>query len=505
MAKSRVSISISLLLLSLWLVSFLAFARAEESGDGDEAIVEESAVLALDVSNFSDVVAQHSFIVVEFYAPWCGHCKRLAPEYEKAASVLSKQDPPIVLAKVDANEEKNKELANKYEVQGFPTIKIIRNQGNDVQEYNGPREADGIVNYLKKQVGPASTEIKSKEDAGNLINEKTIFVVGVFPEYSGNEFENFMAVAEKLRTDYDFGHTLDAKFLPRGDLTVKGPLVRLFKPFDELFVDLQDFDVDAIKNFIEAATMPMVVTFDNDPSNHPYLIKFFTTTTTKAMLFLNFGDETFETFKSKIQEAAELYKGKNISFLIGDRDASRGALQFFGLKEDQVPVIVIQENDGQKYLKPNLEPIEIVSWLKEYKDGTLTPFRKSEPIPEDNNGPVKVVVADSFHDVVFNSGKNVLLDFYAPWCEHCEELEPILEEVAVSFKNDNDVIIAKMDATANDVPKDFNLQSYPTLYFNSASGKLLSYDGTKTAEAIIDFVQKNKDTTTPSESIKDEL
>lgn len=46
-------------------------------------------------------------------------------------------------------------------------------------------------------------------------------------------------MAERLRADYDFGHTLDAKLLPRGDSSVSGPVVRLFKPFDELFVDFQ--------------------------------------------------------------------------------------------------------------------------------------------------------------------------------------------------------------------------------------------------------------------------
>jgi len=63
--------------------------------------------------------------------------------------------------------------------------------------------------------------------------------VGVFPEFSGQEFENFLAVAEKLRSDYEFSHVLDAKLLPRGDSSVKGPIVRLFKPFDELIVDFQ--------------------------------------------------------------------------------------------------------------------------------------------------------------------------------------------------------------------------------------------------------------------------
>ncbi|KAJ0983988.1 hypothetical protein J5N97_002344 [Dioscorea zingiberensis] len=206
---------------------------------------------------------------------WCGHCKTLAPEYEKAATILSKHEPPVILAKVDANEEANKELASKYEVKACPTIKILRNKGKSIQDYKGPPEADGIVEYLKKQVGPASFEIKSSDDASKLIDGKKVFIVGVFPEFSGKEYENFMDVAEKLLSDYDFGHTSDAKLLPHGDSAVKHPKVRLFKPFDELLVDTQDFQVDALERFIEVSSVPVVTLFNKDPSNHPYVIKFF--------------------------------------------------------------------------------------------------------------------------------------------------------------------------------------------------------------------------------------
>lgn len=98
-------------------------------------------------------------------------------QYEKAASILHSHDPPIVLAKIDANEEVNKDLATQYEIKGFPTLKILRNGGKSIQEYKGPREADGIVEYLKKQSGPASSEIKSREDASSFIGDKKIFIV----------------------------------------------------------------------------------------------------------------------------------------------------------------------------------------------------------------------------------------------------------------------------------------------------------------------------------------
>ncbi|KAL7141911.1 hypothetical protein ABFS83_08G086500 [Erythranthe nasuta] len=467
------------------------------------AAEEVEKVLTLDHSNFSDTVSKHSFIVVEFYAPWCGHCKALAPEYEKAAAALSSHEPAIVLAKVDANEEVNRDLATQFEIQGFPTIKILRNGGKIIQDYKGPREADGIVEYLKKQVGPPSAEIKSAEDAASLIDDKKIFIVGIFPKFSGEEYENFTALADKLRSDYEFGHTLDAKLISRGE-SVSKPTVRLLKPFDELVVDSEEFNVEALEKFIEVSTVPVLTVWNSDPANHPYVNKFFEGPGDKAMLFVNFSKEQ-EAYQPTYKSVAALYKGKGISFMLGDVDSTQNAFQYFGLKTEQAPVIIVQTAEGKKYLQTNIAADQIASWVKDFSNGLVKEFVKSEPIPEVNDEPVKVVVRDSLQDVVFNSGKNVLLEFYAPWCGHCKQLAPILDEVAISFESDPNVVIAKFDATANDVPKgDFEVQGFPTIYFRSSTGSLSQYEGDRTKEDIIKFIETNRDKTAEATSTKAE-
>ncbi|KAK8552569.1 hypothetical protein V6N12_041155 [Hibiscus sabdariffa] len=492
--------TVSVLFVLAAIACSLTAISAEETVDSKEF------VLTLDHSNFTDIVSKHDFIVVEFYAPWCGHCKSLAPEYEKAASILSKSDPPIILAKVDANEQSNKDLSTQYEIRGFPTLKILRNGGKNVQEYKGPREAEGFVEYLKKQSGPVSTEIKSAEDASNFIGDKKIVIVGVFSKFSGEEFESYIALAEKFRSDYEFGHTSDAKHLPRGESSVTGPVVRLFKPFDELFVDSKDFNVEALEKFVEESSIPPVTLFNNDPINHPFVNKFFESHRDKVMLFVNISSEGAETLQSKYREVAEQYKGQSSSFLLGDIEASQSALQYFGIKDSQVPVIIILSSDEKKFLKANVEADHIAPWLKDYKDGKVVPYVKSQPIPVENNEPVKVVVADTLEDLVFKSGKNVLLEFYAPWCGHCKNLAPILDEVAVHYEKDANVLIAKLDATENDIGHpSFNVKGFPTVYFKSADGNITAYKGDRTKEDIIDFIEKCRVKTAPQESVKDEL
>ena len=111
-------------------------------------------MLVLTDKNFAEKLAPIDLALVEFYAPWCGHCKSLAPAYEEAATKLKKDGTSIVLAKVDATVET--ESASKYGVSGYPSIKIFR-KGSVSQDYSGARTADAIVTYMKKQALPAST------------------------------------------------------------------------------------------------------------------------------------------------------------------------------------------------------------------------------------------------------------------------------------------------------------------------------------------------------------
>ncbi|TPX38506.1 hypothetical protein SeMB42_g06696 [Synchytrium endobioticum] len=104
------------------------------------------AVIHASANSFAKQVLQsHECVIVEFFAPWCGHCKNLAPEYRKAARQL-KGIAKVVA--VDCDDASNRPLCAQYQVQGFPTLKIFGENKNSPYDYQGPRTAKGIVDAV---------------------------------------------------------------------------------------------------------------------------------------------------------------------------------------------------------------------------------------------------------------------------------------------------------------------------------------------------------------------
>ena len=114
--------------------------KAPEAGN-------EKDVIVLTDDNFDDMIFNdESMWLVAFYAPWCGHCQKLLPEWVSAATQLR---GTVKLAKIDATE--NQKMAQRYQIQGYPTIKIFapgKGKEKTVEEYQGPRDTSGIVQYV---------------------------------------------------------------------------------------------------------------------------------------------------------------------------------------------------------------------------------------------------------------------------------------------------------------------------------------------------------------------
>lgn len=118
-----------------------------------------SAVVDLNAKNFNEIVMDPSKnVLVEFYAPWCGHCKHLAPVYEKLGAAY-RNEKDVVIAKIDADNAANKELSSKYGVTGFPTLKFFPKgtAAKTAEDYNGGRELDAFVKFINEKCGTSRT------------------------------------------------------------------------------------------------------------------------------------------------------------------------------------------------------------------------------------------------------------------------------------------------------------------------------------------------------------
>ena len=135
------------------LLCFL-FAAAATANDPTGSI---DGVVDLSPDNFVTHIGNEKAALVEFYAPWCGHCKNLVPEYT-ALGAAAKNNNKVVIAKVDA--DKHKELGTKFNVNGFPTIKFFPSGSMEPEEYSGGRTADDFAKFLNEKASAGIRIVK---------------------------------------------------------------------------------------------------------------------------------------------------------------------------------------------------------------------------------------------------------------------------------------------------------------------------------------------------------
>ncbi|XP_058502398.1 protein disulfide-isomerase A3 [Solea solea] len=457
---------------------------------------QASDVLDYTDDDFDSKIGLHDIILVEFFAPWCGHCKKLAPEYEAAATRLK---GIVSLAKVDCTTNSN--TCSKYSVSGYPTLKIFRD-GEDSGPYDGPRSADAMVSFLKKQAGPASVELKAEADFEKYIAHQDASVVGFFADGKSAAQAEFLSAANVLRDNYRFAHTNSEALLQSHGIDGEG--VVLFRPprlnnkFEDGSVKFTEgkFVSKAIKAFIQdniGGICPHMTDDNKDQMRgKDLLVAYYDVDYDKNPKGSNY-------WRNRVMKVAKSFldQGKKLNFAVASKNTFRNEVTEFGLDDSsgELPVVAIRTAKGDKYVMAeefSRDGKALERFLQDYFDGTLKRYLKSEPIPENNDGPVKTVVAENFDSIVNDDSKDVLIEFYAPWCGHCKSLEPKYKELGEKLAGDPNVVIAKMDATANDVPSPYEVTGFPTIFLSPAGRKMFpkKYEGGREVSDFLAYLKR---------------
>ncbi|CAI0460302.1 unnamed protein product [Linum tenue] len=161
-----------------------------KSTSGSSEKSEPNASVELNARNFDELVMKSKDLwIVEFFAPWCGHCKKLAPEWKKAASNLKGK---VKLGHVDCDSEKS--FMSRFNIQGFPTIKVFGADKDSPMPYEGARTASAIESFALEQLEtnvapPEVTELTGPDVMEEKCGSAAICFVSFLPDILDSKAE----------------------------------------------------------------------------------------------------------------------------------------------------------------------------------------------------------------------------------------------------------------------------------------------------------------------------
>ncbi|TRM64680.1 thioredoxin-like protein [Schizophyllum amplum] len=173
--------------------------------------VGASNVLDLTPDNFDSIVGQGKPGLVEFFAPWCGHCKKLAPTYEEVADAFSRSKD-VFVAKVDADAHKS--LGSKYGVTGFPTLKWFNGDG-EAEPYESGRDLTSLVSFIETKSGvkssippppPPAYTVADASDFDQVVLDDTKDVLVAFTAPWCGHCKRMKPEFEKTAKDFETEH-----------------------------------------------------------------------------------------------------------------------------------------------------------------------------------------------------------------------------------------------------------------------------------------------------------
>jgi len=504
------------------IVNFLKDPKGDLPWDEDAA--SKDVVHLANPAQFNKLLkTEKGKVLVMFYAPWCGHCKRMKPDYQAAATEVKKS---AVLAAMDANIPENSPVSRRFNITGFPTLLYFKD-GELQFPYPAGNNKEEILKFLANPQAEAAE--KPKDEAwADTPSEVVHLTDSTFDEFMSTEPSvlvmfyapwcghckrakpHFILAAAELKHKGIPGRiaavdcTLEKELTKRFE--VRGfPSIKYFKDGEMAFEAGDARETEAIVKFMSDPKEPP----PPPPPEQPW-----SDTETEV---IHLTDETFKPFLKKKKHvlvmfyapwcghcksakphyehaAAELKENVKVAFAAVDCTIHRSVcsayevngfptFKYFNYFKDQKPY------SGGRTKK------DFVAFMKDplsLNAGQEPPPPSAEEQWAEVQGSlfIKHLRGDEF-DHYMKYKDVVLVMFYAPWCGHCKSMKADYARAAEQLTNAKvPHVLAAVDATQErDLANRFSIKGYPTIKFFRRGNEVEDYDGGRKTKDLVSYIE----------------
>ncbi|XP_071376336.1 endoplasmic reticulum resident protein 44 [Centroberyx affinis] len=320
----------------------------------------QAEITSLDTGNIDDILNNAGVALVNFYADWCRFSQMLHPIFEEASNVVREEYPDakqVVFARVDCDQ--HPDIAQRYRITKYPTLKLFRNGMMMKREYRGQRSVAAIADFIRQQKVDPIKEIHSMEEV-NAVDRSKRNIIGYFEKKDSDNYHSFEKVANILRDDCMF---LAAFGTVSESERFSGDNV-IYKPMGESVPDmvylgsLTNFDLTYA--WAQDKCVPLVreITFENGEElteeGIPFLILF----------HIKEDTESLEKFQHEVARQLISEKG-SINFLHADCDKFRHPLLHIQKTPADCPVIAI-DSFRHMYVFPEFKDLAVPGKLRQF-------------------------------------------------------------------------------------------------------------------------------------------
>ena len=421
-------------------------AASETTSTYDGAKSPRGSVSTLSAAALKQALQQHKYLLVDFMAPWCGHCQQLAPEFLRAAEELGDMQSDLRLAEVDVTQHSS--VQAEYGIAGFPTLKWFVN-GKESRLTVEARSAEELVAFCTKNTedGPVASTEKLK-----LYLAQYPFVAVAY--LRGEEGEHFEALseAETEMTHLQFVYIINATISEEMNAAVPS-IVSYVRDASGTSQNVYDGEIsgEAVTQAVRRHSSETLKILDDDNADEMLDDE----NAPKVVLFRSSGEVSSDFIAMK--EAAEMLKHK-FNFIVVKEETNAQLAEFVGLENASNPprawvyVFHVAKRIRYRFEQEEVTAAALATWLDAFSKGELAPYLMSEEPPPTEDVLVKTVVGRTFSAFV-NQDKHVLIAFVAPWGDQSRALAPRYKLLAeyLEMRYPGEFELGTIDGTKNEV------------------------------------------------------